>query len=497
MNSSYICFCMATHPFTFPFLAASINYEDRPAICAGTDSYSYKSLRIFVGEVMQLILRDASNEETLAVADQNDVFTYAALLAINLLGKTAVPLNLHAPEVRNRAVLQAAGVRTILSSNPLVLSGFDVIDSRVSGESRKSLPEPVDSSQAPAYILFTSGSTGTPKGVPVSNGNLNAFFNYFLTQPAFHFGPEDRFLQTYDITFDVSVFCAFTPLFSGGCLCLLPRKGFTYLEIPQVLASAGITVLSMVPSTLHYLQPHFSSLRFEKLRLSFFSGDRLLHSLTAGWSQCVPHARIFNCYGPTETTIVCTSYEWKEKEAAADSFQDVVPIGKPFPGMVGLIETDSETDGGELCLSGEQVIKSYLHGVRKEQFFESYKTGSLQVFYRTGDRVKKNKNGDWLFLGRTDQQLKINGYRIEPGEVEEALRQVTGNRMCAVAGMEGPAGLQVMYAFTEGDAEEHLLLSALRALLPAPFIPKRIIAVEKMPLNSNGKIDRQELRKFV
>jgi len=359
--------------------------------------------------------------------------------------------------------------------------------------------KPVSVSSQPAYLLFTSGSTGTPKGVPVKNHCLHAFFDFMLG--AYEFQASDRFLQIYEPSFDVSVFVAFGALFSGAGLYLLPRKKFLFQEIVQMLELYSITVLSMVPSVLNYLEPYFKDLRFEKLRYSFFSGDKLLHALAEGWSGCIPHARIINSYGPTETTIVCSHYPWNRHQSETESLNGIVPLGKLFPGMHALLIDEHKKEvargeAGELCLSGPQVIDEYMGGVSEDEFFECTTSGISRTYFRTGDKVKLHPSGNFLFIGRTDYQVKINGYRVEPEETEAVLASLNNHKLCAVIPIKENGG-EVLYAFLEGRGDEQNLLSQLRKVLPAPSVPRKIIFIDTMPMNRNGKIDRQELIKFV
>jgi acyl-coenzyme A synthetase/AMP-(fatty) acid ligase len=283
---------------------------------------------------------------------------------------------------------------------------------------------------------------------------------------------------------------------------LLPRKNFAWLEIPQMLDKDEITVLSMVPSVLHYLQPYLSGFRFEKLRYSFFSGDKLYHSLAAAWSKCLPFAEIINCYGPTETTIVCTWYRWHADQSGQESFNGVVPLGKPFPGMEFILMDENgkeviQGETGEICFSGPQVIDAYLNNTSEEQFFTKNKVGIPQRFYCTGDRVKINPDGNLLFVGRTDTQVKINGYRVEPAETEAILNELTGSKQNAVISFTRKDGETGLCAFLEGAGNNNALATELRKRLPPHCVPELIRFVPEMPMSANGKIDRMELLRFV
>jgi amino acid adenylation domain-containing protein len=490
-------------PFTNRFLVSCRNYPTRPAICKEGLIHTYAELISIVNALIILIRKNCPAEKCIAVADQNDAYTYASFIALNLLGKTYLPLSIRNPMEHRDKILVESKTVFVLSSGEFQSACAKVISSQVKPLEQEWNEGPGNNEcTQPAYLLFTSGSTGEPKGVPVGNSQLNAFFDFFSDEARFSFGPSDRFLQVYEATFDVSVFSAFMPLFKGGCMYLLPRKNFAWLEIPQMLDKDEITVLSMVPSVLHYLQPYLSGFRFEKLRYSFFSGDKLYHSLAAAWSKCLPFAEIINCYGPTETTIVCTWYRWHADQSGQESFNGVVPLGKPFPGMEFILMDENgkeviQGETGEICFSGPQVIDAYLNNTSEEQFFTKNKVGIPQRFYCTGDRVKINPDGNLLFVGRTDTQVKINGYRVEPAETEAILNELTGSKQNAVISFTRKDGETGLCAFLEGAGNNNALATELRKRLPPHCVPELIRFVPEMPMSANGKIDRMELLRFV
>jgi len=490
-----------TAPYTLRFLNACRSFGDRLALVDRTKTYSYSELKAIVFGIVNLLMERFPDETSIGVVDQNDVYTYASILAINLCGKTHVPFNIRYPEERLVVIAEKASVRIILSSYAFQCGNLQILLTLGITRGISEHFVPVKKSVNPAYLLFTSGSTGEPKGVPIYNHYLNAFFDYFLDGGVFHFDEKDRFLQVYETSFDVSVFSAFTPLLSGGCCYLLPRKSFAYLEIPQILSSGEITVLSIVPSMLHFLSPYFKQLRFEKLRYSFFSGDKLLNSLLQAWSTCVPQAVLVNCYGPTETTIVCSHYLWDAQKGEKDSFEGIVSIGKLFPGTSYVLRNENEIGPGllegELCLSGTQVIGAYLNNESPDKFIKWNLDGKECRYYCTGDRVRVNAEGNMLFLGRTDFQIKAGGYRVEPAEIETALRLASGSSFCVAMGIDSIQGSTQLIAFVEGKGDEAELIRQLRKKLPPHCIPSRITFLDHLPLNINGKVDRLELCKFV
>jgi acyl-coenzyme A synthetase/AMP-(fatty) acid ligase len=237
----------------------------------------------------------------------------------------------------------------------------------------------------------------------------------------------------------------------------------------------------------------------ENLRYSFFIGDALYHSETVLWKSCLPNAVIHNFYGPTEATIYCTRYEWMMEISEKESLNDIVPLGKSFPKMISMIVDDNNREvepgnTGELAFAGVQVIDQYLGGKYEDKFF--FDQAGVR-FYKTGDLASLNNHGHLIFHGRTDCQVKINGYRIELPEIEDALSRVV-NRKVVVLKVTPVNHIPFLRAFIEGEAIDLAFLNeALKDRIPSYMIPADYCFVNQIPLNQNGKIDKQQLYKIV
>jgi len=491
---------MKQHSFASEFIKIASKYSAKNALFCDDKFYTYAEFSNIVSNIQQELLNKFSNHSLIAILDTNDVYTYAAALAVTLSGKAYIPLNPRFPADRNQLILRQAYCDIILSgkhSKELKeLINEETYRVLITAEinNKEQALELIDLTTETAYIIFTSGTTGIPKGVPVSHSNLNSFFNFFIQNEKFKLNANDNYLQVYDLNFDVSVFSFFLPMLTGGCCYILPKSGIAYLNIAKYLQEYPITVLSMVPSVLTFLKPHFSELSFPQLRLSFFSGDILWQDLAEAWSKVIPNAEIINCYGPTETTIVCTWYPWDKNVAGKEAFNGIVPIGKSFLGMDFIIidEEKKEVGKGELCFTGSQVIKQYLNKKSEEKFFDF----NGKRFYRTGDLVSRNESNNLLFHGRVDHQVKVSGYRVELNEIEFQLGKITG-MLNAVICIKGEQGESSLIAFIETDSIKQEWIEKLKSKVPFYMIPKKLIPVEKMPYNSNGKIEREKLKAFL
>jgi len=454
---------------------------------------------------------------------------YAAVLGALMAGHGYVPLNRTFPTDRTRLMLERSMCRSVIVDAgsepqleallcsiaiPLVIICPDRPDvtelaakfpaHRIIGANELADAErwhPVDVSVGSiAYLLFTSGSTGQPKGVMVSHANMLHYLD--CATKRYGFTSNDRVSQTFDLTFDLSAHDMFVAWESGACLCCLTQKQL--INPCAFVNDARLTVWFSVPSTAAFMR-RFGVLKpgmYPGLRLSLFCGEALPVEIVRHWALAAPNSVIENIYGPTELTIACTAYRWDNTKSPDECAQGIVPIGQPFDGMRALIvdeqlrEVKHGTEG-ELLMTGPQLSVGYWQDEEKTRQAFVPVAGNNGTYYRTGDRVRRPAvNGPLVYLGRLDNQIKVRGYRVELGEVEAVVRQLSGLDGVVALGWptteSGPDGIEV---FLETDSfDTKALVSQLKGKLPVYMLPRNVLALRRFPLNANGKYDRKALQ---
>ncbi len=489
-------------------------YPHKNAFKIEGEYYTYTQFARVIAKVRRFLEVNTDRNENLIGIIYNpksEIEVYSAIYGTWFAGKGFVPISISNPLKRNTAIIEQAGIKTLLcaSANNKItelaqISNSALINIKELAEADINLDlPPVDDNEI-AYLLFTSGSTGIPKGVPILRKNLFSFVDAFF-KLGYDINENDRFLQMFELTFDLSIFCYVIPLCAGACVYTLPAEGIKFANVYLTLEENEITVALMVPSVLSYLKPFFDEIKLDKLKYSLFCGETLFNDLTIEWSNCVPNGNIINTYGPTEATIFCTIYEWNKNPVLQKTFNGSVCIGKPLPGMKTIVANENldftkQGEMGELCLAGLQLTPGYWKNPDKNKtsFFKKSINDEETPFYRTGDAAFADEEGDLMFSGRLDNQVKIEGFRVELGEIEYFTRQFTKASNVAAISSKNVLGIIQIHLFIENyDGNLQEVIEHLKTCLPDYMIPAQVYTILSFPLNVNGKVDRKELLKQI
>ncbi|MCX5193843.1 amino acid adenylation domain-containing protein [Streptomyces sp. NBC_00249] len=428
----------------------------------------------------------------------------AALLGVWFAGGAYVPLDPTYPEARLALVLEDSGAAVVLAGQgtasrlPAGITVLDVADApqEVPAELAALLPLAPDPARA-AYILHTSGSTGRPKGVLVPHGGIANRVRWLAHRHKL--GPADRFLLKTTVGFDAAGLELFSPLISGGAVAVAPQDAERDpAALLRAVAQHGVTVLQGVPSVYRRLVEQSGWESAEALRLIFSAGEPLHAELCRALAELAPRAEIWNTYGPTEASVDITEHRWDPAQETG-----AVPIGRPIAHMRALVLDPAGRPvpvgvPGELYAGGIGLALGYQG--RPDQTAERFVPDPYGVpgerLYRTGDRVRWQADGTLEYLGRLDHQVKVNGVRIETGEVESALAAHPWVRAAVAAAVPDGSGGHRLVAWVQSRGEQlrpEELRTFLRRSLPDPLIPSLYVPVAEFPLTANGKIDRSAL----
>lgn len=442
-----------------------------------------------------------SSEQIFALAIHDDLDTYASIFALWMEGKAYVPLHPNQPLERNLNIIEQVGLSNVLDSAEQ--SVFDNQSLHVMHTTQYAYTEDFldnwaeTSDNELAYILFTSGSTGVPKGVQITRGNVAAFMDSFW-KTGIEISAEDRCLQVFDLTFDVSVQSYLVALTKGACVYTVPYGQVKYIYAASLIQEHQITFGAMAPSMLTYLRPYFEEFDATSMRTTILTAEACPVDLMEEWYRCAKNTEIYDFYGPTEATIYCTYYKLsRDKQNLSQN--GIISIGVPMANVQAVIlnENGDLLEGqekGELCIAGEQVTPGYWKNDEKNStsFFE--KDGIR--YYHTGDLCYWDESGNILYCGRIDQQAKIQGFRVELGEIEHHARTFYNQayRVVAIA-FDNAQGLTEIALFVESaEQDTNALVDYLRSKMPHYMIPSRVIYMSAFPLNKSEKIDRNQLK---
>lgn len=426
-----------------------------------------------------------------------------AMLAAWRIGAGYLPLDPQYPSARLDFMLRDSGAALLLTPDGKPVAGLtvdlpvlSVTPPTGSEDAPGALPGP-DSEAGPddpAYVIYTSGSTGTPKGVLVPHRALAERVAWM--REGYGLGEADRVLHSASLSFDTSAEEIFPALASGAVL-VTARPGAALSDQLAEPYAAGVTVLDLPTPYWHHLVADLDETPWpDSLRLLILGADQARAEAVAVWrGRFGDTVRLVNSYGPTETTVIATTADL----GAADVLRRP-PIGRPVGGTTVAVLDRHGTPvppgtPGELVIGGAGVGDGYLGrpGATARSFVPDPDGPPGARRYRTGDRVRRRADGQLEFLGRLDGQVKVRGYRIEPGEVESALGALAGVAEAVVSARQDRLVAHVVAAPGAPAPDPARLRAELSTVLPPHLVPNSWVVLDRLPLTPNGKVDRAAL----
>jgi D-alanine--poly(phosphoribitol) ligase subunit 1 len=479
--------------------------HDRPlqlALKDDNESFNYAQLAERVASVAAgLAALGVSPGDRVALQLGNSAAFVTSALGCLWAGTPFVPLPVDSPAARLASLIEDCDPALIVTRDKdtpgLTSPGRRTSTVEDVLEVASKPPERSANSERDAYVLFTSGTTGKPKGVRIPEKALvRAVCG---ARDALGLDETTRGLAVSSFHFDGSYATVFPPLVAGGSLVIPRREDLLFLKrFYQVVLDEAITYASFSPS---YLRLVLASRRFESLAgcqlqtLALGGEECLATDLAKVWSV-LPDVKIFNRYGPTETTIAVTNYQVAPRDVASG----VIPIGVPHPGTEFFLLSEEgkiiegNEEPGELYIGGDQLMRGYWSDKSLSDKVLRQDVVPGRVLYKTGDLVYRDERGLYVYTGRLDDVIKRNGVRISLAEVARAFRGTEGVRgaFCALVDQGGLPGI---VAFVEAGAQltTASLIESAREQLPSTMLPDEVFIVASLPMTSQGKVDRRQL----
>ena len=484
------------------------------AVCQGETTLTYRALDRRSNQLARYLSAclGSLDGRVVALSLPRGPALIVAMLAVLKTGAAYLPLDIAYPRARRAQMLHAADAASMIvgqesdgeglgdredggdaAEPPCPVVNLDRLAAEIDGQSVEALhgtaPTTPDSL---AYVMFTSGSTGTPKGVMVPQRGV---VRLVRGQTFADLGPEQVFLLNAPVSFDAATLEIWAPLLNGGQLAIMPPGPTGLAELGEAIARHGVTTLWLTAGIFN-LAIDQAPEALRPLRQLLIGGEALSPRHVRRALELLPHCRLINGYGPTENTTFSCCFE-----ITRDACRDKIPIGRPIANSTAYVLDGEMTPvpagvTGDLYVGGDGLALGYLNDPEKtaRQFIDHpWQPGA--GLYRTGDLASWRADGTIDFHGRADKQIKLRGYRIEPGEVEAALLDHPAVRQVVVDVFGTDAEQRILVAYLVGAAPIDLdgVRRHLNSRLPAFMVPSALIQLDSLPLTPNGKIDRAAL----
>ena len=435
-----------------------------------------------------------------------------AMMGVLYSGNFYTIIDTKSPEERAKNIIETLDSKIIITDNKNIskLQKYEFIGERtdtkilmfeelMEGQINQEKLDKIRENQIdldPMYVLFTSGSTGIPKGTVVTHKSVIAYTNW--VKNCFEIDENTIFGSQTPFYFSMSITDVFTTMLAGSTLYIIPKMYFSFpIKLLDFLKEKKINTIYWVPSAL-CIVANLGALKdidLPDMKKILFAGEVMPIKQLNMWRKALPNCMYANLYGPTETTDICTYYivdrDFENNET--------LPIGKHCDNCNIILVTDDgreakDGEQGEILVRGSFLAEGYYANIEKTKavFVQNPINNKYpEIVYKTGDIGKYNQKGELIYLSRKDYQIKHMGYRIELGEIEKNIYAVDKIVLCACVYDEEA---QKIVLFYQGDIEEIELAKELEGKLLPYMRPNKYVKLAKMPYNSNGKIDRKELK---
>ncbi len=473
---------------------------------------SFQEIRYKALNLASQLVERKSFKAPIAIFMEKSVDVIVSFFAVAYSGNFYSPIDVDMPKSRIQRIMEILQPKIIITKRELsdVVNSFSpdtlkIHEDEITADVEKDYKEVFAQRHKTCdtdllYVLFTSGSTGIPKGVTICHRAVMDYID--CIEDIFHIKSDDIFGNQAPFYFDNSILDIYITMKTGAAMYIIPQKLFAWpIRLLEYLGNNRINTIFWVPSAL-YVISKLKALKAHdmrgKLTRVLFCGEVMHNKQLNEWRKYLPDAVYANLYGPTEITDACTYYI-VNREFSDD---EPLPIGNAMNNTdIIVLNSDDrpvkEGEVGELCVRGTSLSMGYYNNPQKtkEVFVQNPLNPSYpELIYRTGDLVKYNEYGELIYLSRKDFQIKHMGHRIELGEIETA-----------VSSLDGISGNCCLYdekrskiiLFLEGKIDLADINQKLEKIIPEYMLPNRIIYVESMPLNANGKIDRVKLKELI